>query len=82
MARRSNSITRWVFAFKNAATVLGGLDFPLMALTVAKAQRVKLEALLFGHGGGGGGVESAAEENDRVCPDHFCGELIFVPSTG
>jgi hypothetical protein len=41
-----------------------------------------LETLLFGHRGSGGGVESAAEENDRVCPDHFCGGVIFDPSTG
>ena len=53
-----------------------------MALTVAKAQRVNLEALLFGYSGGGGGVKSAAKENDRVCAYHFCGEAIFVPSTG
>ena len=82
MARRSKSVTRWVFAFKDAATFLAASISRSVALTVAKTQRVKLEALLFGYGGGGGGVESAAEENDRVCAYHFCGELIFVPSTG
>src|SRR5215475_1434034 len=70
------------FRFEKCRHFLGRLDFQLVALTVPKAQRVKLETLLFGHRGNGGGVESATEENDRVCPDHFCGEVIFVPSTG
>jgi hypothetical protein len=59
-----------------------GLDFPLVALTVTEAQRVKSETLLFGYGSGGGGVESAAKENDRVLAYHFRDGVIFVPSTG